>query len=325
MEEKLKQKSSEGFLNKVFGKLYILVLTLLIVSLIARFFVVDVYRVTSNSMEDAIMTGSYQFVNKLDYGPRLPMSPLHAFGVTVQMLPYVRIPCGSQVKSGDVVAFNLPVEYNQVIDQREVFVKRCVGAPGDTIQAINGVLQINGVNERFGSTIRRGYEISSDEPITIPNLFLSRIYQPGSQSTGVDAHKYFVEANAEQIDDLLSEDRTIKIRPSTRENLAPFYLNGISPEWTTSDFGPIRVPKKGLQIELNPKNIAVYADVIINHDAHDTLTFSNGAIYLNGSILETYVFTNDYFFAVGDNRPHSKDSRHWGFVPCTHLIGRVLN
>lgn len=32
----------------------------------------------------------------------------------------------------------------------------------------------------------------------------------------------------------------------------------------------------------------------------------------------------DNFFVLGDNRDHSQDSRHWGFVPKQNLIGRVV-
>jgi signal peptidase I len=36
-----------------------------------------------------------------------------------------------------------------------------------------------------------------------------------------------------------------------------------------------------------------------------------------------YVFTFDYYFVTGDNFYSSSDSRHWGFVPETHIIGKV--
>lgn len=35
------------------------------------------------------------------------------------------------------------------------------------------------------------------------------------------------------------------------------------------------------------------------------------------------VLPPEYYFALGDNRDHSKDSRHWGFVHLSNLLGRV--
>ena len=47
------------------------------------------------------------------------------------------------------------------------------------------------------------------------------------------------------------------------------------------------------------------------------------ALLLDSEPLERYVIGQDHYFVLGDSRHNSADSRHWGFVPADHLVGRA--
>jgi len=68
----------------------------------------------------------------------------------------------------------------------------------------------------------------------------------------------------------------------------------------------------------------------------ETVEIKDGRVYVNGTILdETYVAApskpwnpvtvpTDSYLVLGDNRNNSFDSRYWGFVPRSSIIGRAV-
>lgn len=79
------------------------------------------YQIPSSSLEKTLLTGDYLFVNKLTYGPRVPMTLIH-FPLVHNTLPilncnsylewpkvkYHRLKGFRNVEAGDIVVFNFP-------------------------------------------------------------------------------------------------------------------------------------------------------------------------------------------------------------------------
>jgi signal peptidase I len=104
----------------------------LIIALVIRTFLFQPFNIPSGSMMDTLLIGDYLFVSKYSYGYShysLPLSPPLFSGRIFAHEP----------SRGDVVVFRLPK------DDSTDYIKRVIGLPGDRIQMIDGVLNINGV------------------------------------------------------------------------------------------------------------------------------------------------------------------------------------
>src|SRR4029079_10219590 len=121
------QKRKEGG----FAETVRVVIHALLIAVVIRTFLFQPFNIPSGSMMATLLVGDYLFVSKYTYGYShysFPFSPPVFSG---------RI-FGSEPKRGDVVVFRLPRE-----DSTD-YIKRVIGLPGDKIQMIDGVLQING-------------------------------------------------------------------------------------------------------------------------------------------------------------------------------------
>lgn len=93
--------------------------------LMIRAFVIEAFRIPTGSMEKTLLVGDFLLVNKAVYGAQVPGTSIH-------------LPAFGEPERGDVVVFTPPHE------PTKNYVKRLVGAPGDTLWMRDKVLFRNG-------------------------------------------------------------------------------------------------------------------------------------------------------------------------------------
>ncbi len=114
------KKSKNPAVRTVMGWVDAIVYALILVYFIFAF-VGQNYQIPSSSLEKTLLTGDYLWVNKMLYGPRVPMTPVH-FPLVHNKMPifgtdsYLDSPANSyhrlkglrNVEEGDIVVFNFP-------------------------------------------------------------------------------------------------------------------------------------------------------------------------------------------------------------------------
>lgn len=293
-------------ISKIIHEIRSLIILVIIV-LTLKVTIFELYIVPTGSMENTIMTGDFLAGNRFVYGMRTPDwigIPYTDIGFEV---PSMKFPAFREPKRGDVIIFKFPR------DVKQKYVKRCVAEPGDMLEVRDKLIHIDSnpyplpENGKFVMSplspsfvqqdIFLGQQGNKDnfKSLKMPQKGDKIAISPDNAQLLLhlmllDGHELKLISGGREFPFTMVSPDELYRRKGKVEVYTPYYPQGnLLVPWSNN------MPKGNLLIDGKP---------------------------IGG--LDYYTVEQDYYWAMGDNRDDSLDSRYWGFVPKSHILGEAL-
>lgn len=314
------------------------ILFAVIAATLIRAFLIEAFTIPTSSMEKSLLIGDFLFVSKVSYGARVPMTPIafpfahHTLPLTENTpsylewikIPYYRLPGFGKIKNNDIVVFNYPMEDFRPIDKQEHYIKRCVGLPGDLLEVRGSALYINNKPADVPEKSQHKYHVKTDGTDLNPKTLNEMEITEGARiSDQGDYELTMTVENAARVKDFGNVVSVTPVVEKKGQYAEYIYPHDPTFQWNVDHYGPLRIPAAGAKVNLSIPNLPLYRRIIEVYEKNK-LEVRDNRIYINGQVASSYVFKQDYFFMMGDNRHNSADSRFWGFVPEDHIVGKAV-
>lgn len=273
-------------------------IVVILIVVLLRGCVATSYLIPSSGMENSLYCGERILVNKWSYGLRIPFIGLWGYHRWAE----------NPVHRDDILVFNNPANLSQpTIDQRELFISRCLGIPGDTllIDTLFSVIpsEKNAPDQKFLYSYPRLKEPQLDSLLTILSISSNKLL--GQDSTNnvrsFSRYEYYL------LEQALANNNWIK---------------PVNEEYSAEVMKPLIIPGKGKAIRIYPWNMTLLRNTLVLHEKKQA-EIKNDTLYIDGKPTQHCYFTKDYYWVGANNSINLSDSRLFGFVPKDHIIGKA--
>lgn len=259
-----------------------------------RLFLFESYKIETASMSDTHKPGVYFLVEKWTLGARIPFG--HCKRVTGM----------GALSRNDLIVYEKPEKTTSNTTKGRLL-SRCIGLPGETLNLINDTILVNNTILKRPNNIVECYRYSVEEEAVIKKQIIrlklsNTLYENGNVG--------FVYLNRWDWFKLHNNKRLIK-------------FNLQKESWVINPIH-LKIPKKGMKIQLNDSTLKLYGDIIRKFEKVELTRDSVGKIYKNGYLSHLYVFKQNYYFVLNDHQGYLNDSRQLGVIPESLVIGKAL-
>jgi signal peptidase I len=203
----------------------------------------------------------------------------------------------------EIILFKSPLLRDR--DHTPLIVSRCVALPGDTIHVgsagytINGVLYPRPPQSLASYTVAREIRESFVKLLIKKNIAIREPQEPGKTPVFI-----------------LTPFEEYQIREEMSEKVNKLFVRAKVESYM------LVVPRKGETYSLNQGLLIAGREAILAESAQEII-FPDKQLAPDRKDMQTFTFGKDYYWVLSDNTEDAVDSRHVGFIPADHIIGKV--